>query len=76
MMKIKFEEMRSPEVGKLVEKEGVILLPIGACEEHGRHLPVGTDTFMAYRAALDAAEEVGEGIPIAACLVRIYSERA
>lgn len=64
-MKIRFEEMRSPEVGELVEKGGMVLLPIGACEEHGRHLPVGTDTFMAYRTALDAAEEVASTIPVA-----------
>jgi creatinine amidohydrolase len=62
-MKIRFEEMRSPEVGELVEKKGMVILPIGACEEHGRHLPVSTDTTMAYRAALEAAERVaGNGI--------------
>lgn len=65
MMSFKFEELRSPEIGELIENEGVILLPIGACEEHGRHLPVGTDTFMAYQAALDAASQVSGKIPIA-----------
>ncbi len=65
-MKIKFEEMRSPDIGKLAERKGIILVPIGACEEHGRHLPVVTDTKMAYRAALDAAEQAaGEGMPVA-----------
>ena len=64
-MKIKFEEMRSPEIGELVKKDGMVLLPIGACEEHGRHLPVITDTKMAYQAALDAAEKVSKKIPLA-----------
>ena len=63
-MKIKFEEMRSPEVDQFIEKDGMILLPIGACEEHGRHLPIITDTKMAYQAALDAAEIVCEKIPV------------
>ena len=65
MMRLKFEELRSPEIGELIEKQGMILLPIGACEEHGRHLPVVTDTSMAYQAALDAAEKVVGKIPIA-----------
>jgi creatinine amidohydrolase len=72
-MKIRFEEMRSPEVGELVERNGMVILPIGACEEHGRHLPVGTDTTMAYRASIDAAERAagagrrgdGTGVPLA-----------
>ncbi len=65
LMNIQFEELRSPEIGELIEKEGVILLPIGACEEHGRHLPVGTDTFMAFQAALEAAERISGKVPIA-----------
>lgn len=64
-MKIQFEEMRSPEVGELVAKKGMVIVPIGACEVHGRHLPVNTDTKMAYQAALDAAEKVAGDIPLA-----------
>ena len=64
-MRIKFEDMRSPEIGDLVKNDGMVLLPIGACEEHGRHLPVITDTKMAYQAALDAAKKVSKKIPIA-----------
>ena len=63
-MKLKFEEMRSPEVSEFAEKNGMVLMPIGACEEHGRHLPVITDTKMAYSAALDAARNVSGEIPI------------
>lgn len=65
MRGIRFEEFTSPEIGILAEKKAVVLIPIGACEEHGRHLPVGTDTHMAYRACIDAAEKVAERIPIA-----------
>ncbi len=63
-MKLKFEEMRSPEIAGFAEKNGMVLVPIGACEEHGRHLPVITDTKMAYSAALDAARSVSGEIPI------------
>jgi len=64
-VRIKFEEMRSPEIGRLVEKGATILLPIGAVEEHSRHLPVSTDTTIAYAAALAAAGRVAGRIPVA-----------
>ncbi len=64
-MKIKFEEMKSPEIEELVKKNGMVLIPIGACEEHARHLPVITDTLIAYKACIDAAEVVFPTIPIA-----------
>ena len=63
-MKLNFEEMRSPEIAEFADKKGMVLVPIGACEEHGRHLPVITDTKMAYTAALDAARKVSGEIPI------------
>jgi creatinine amidohydrolase len=63
-MKLRFEEMRSPEVEEFAKEDGMVLIPIGACEEHGRHLPVETDTKMAFQASLDAAERVSGKIPI------------
>ena len=64
-MKIKFEEMRSPEVEELIKKDGMVIIPIGACEVHGRHLPVITDTKMVYSAVMDAVGKMSKRIPIA-----------
>jgi creatinine amidohydrolase len=64
-MNINFEKMRSPEVGELVKKDGMVIIPIGACEEHGRHLPVNTDTEIAYNAVFEAAKKISKKIPIA-----------
>jgi creatinine amidohydrolase len=64
-MKIKFEEMRSGEVGELVKRDGMVIIPIGACEEHGRHCPINTDTVQAYQASFDAAKKISKKIPIA-----------
>ncbi len=36
--------LTSPEIRDLPKKDGVLLLPIGAIEQHGAHLPVLTDT--------------------------------
>ncbi|MBN1298400.1 MAG: creatininase family protein [Actinobacteria bacterium] len=63
-MKINFEEMRSPEIGKFIQDEGMVIVPIGACEVHSRHLPVITDTRMAYSAAMDAAKKMEGKIPL------------
>ena len=45
--------MTSPEVAALDKQDGVVVLPIGAVEQHGPHLPLSTDTMIATH-ALDA----------------------
>lgn len=40
-------EMTGPEVEQALKKSDVLLLPFGATEAHGAHLPLGTDTFEA-----------------------------
>ncbi len=64
-MDIKYENLRWPQIEQLAKKDGMIIIPIGACEEHGKHLPVITDTEIAYRISLGSAEKVRENIPIA-----------
>lgn len=45
--------LTSPEIAALDKDEGVVILPIGAVEQHGAHLPVLTDTLIA-TSTLDA----------------------
>lgn len=40
----KFDELSSAEFGKLVRKDPLVLMPLGAVEEHGAHLPLCTDS--------------------------------
>lgn len=58
-------EMSSHDVAAALEQTDVILLPFGATEAHGAHLPLGTDSMEAReicrRAALRLA---GEGCPV------------
>ena len=41
------DEMTGPEVEAALTKTDVLLLPVGATEAHGAHLPLGTDSFEA-----------------------------
>ena len=47
------------EVGEAARAGAVVVLPVGATEQHGPHLATGTDWMIAERAALAAAERVG-----------------
>jgi len=61
---IHFHEKTTEELKKKIEKNPVILLPVGQVEEHGLHLPVKTDVFIAEKICEKIAEETGKGIPV------------
>lgn len=46
-MKKRFEEFTHEELRNTIEKNTVILLPVGQIEQHGLHLPVKPDAFIA-----------------------------
>ena len=41
------ERITSPEFGRIAANNPLVIIPIGATESHGIHLPLGTDTFQA-----------------------------
>ncbi|BBF43524.1 creatinine amidohydrolase [Lachnospiraceae bacterium KM106-2] len=51
-------EMTWCEVEELAKKDAVVLLPVGVVEEHSRHLPLGTDIYVAAAQAKDIKEEM------------------
>ncbi|MDQ3876716.1 MAG: creatininase family protein [Actinomycetota bacterium] len=54
------EELTWPELAALLEAgEDLCLLPVGATEQHGRHLPVGTDTMIADAVCRDVSARTG-----------------
>lgn len=60
-----WEQLRAPELKKLAEKNAVVMIPMGAVEQHGPHLPVATDTILAQWIAERAAKEMWDkGIPV------------
>jgi len=52
--------MRSEDVGQAIDDGCVLILPVGATEQHGPHLPVGTDTLLVHQVALAAARQTGD----------------
>jgi creatinine amidohydrolase len=55
LQNLTWEEVRD----RIPESRETILLPVGSTEQHGPHLPVGTDTLVAVALAEDAAVEAG-----------------
>lgn len=59
-MKKKFvwSEMTWPEIREAIGEERVVLLPVGAIEQHGHHLPVDSDSLIAEEICRRAAAEM------------------
>jgi creatinine amidohydrolase len=55
----RIKEMRPSDVAALLDSDGRIIVPIGACEQHGPHLPLGSDTIIVERLADDLSAEFG-----------------
>lgn len=53
---MKFSELTSPEIAELDREATVVVIPIAAVEQHGPHLPTGTDTIIC-TALAEAIEE-------------------
>ena len=63
-MRLLFAELTRDESGKIAG-EGLLVLPVGATEQHGPHLPVGTDSMGAEFVARSAAATVADRFPVA-----------
>ena len=53
------EALTWQEAGRLLARDSRLLFPVGALEQHGPHLPLGTNTFLAESVAQRASNEVG-----------------
>ena len=52
-------------INEVAERDGsVLVVPMGSIEQHGRHMPVMTDVYLATAVATAAAEAVAEDVPV------------
>jgi len=54
----RFDELTDPEIGVALARSPRVILPMGSVEQHGPHLPTGTDFFAATAIALAVAEHL------------------
>lgn len=52
---VRWDRMTAPALRKLARQKTVVIIPIGATEQHGPHLPVQVDWRLAYEVSLRAA---------------------
>jgi creatinine amidohydrolase len=50
-------DLAPPDIAYYRAKSDIVLIPIGSCEQHGAHLPLGTDTITALEVSRRAAEK-------------------
>src|SRR3984893_1986983 len=53
-----FVELTQPEIAAQLKKNPLVILPAGSVEQHGPHLPAGTDSFAANTIAHAVAERM------------------
>jgi len=58
--KLRWQDLTSPELGVLAQAGAAVLVPVGAIEQHGPHLPVSTDITCALAVAEGAAQAISE----------------
>src|SRR5678810_701341 len=55
----RLKQMRPAEVAAIIERDPRLIVPVGTCEQHGPHLPLGSDTIIVERFASDLSAESG-----------------
>ena len=59
-MSVRLQEKSWKEAEEAIEaSKGVAVIPVGSVEQHGYHLPLGTDSYVAISLAEDAAAKTG-----------------
>ncbi|HZT42970.1 MAG TPA: creatininase family protein [Chthonomonadaceae bacterium] len=74
--KILYDELTWPEINEAVQAGKVILLPIGSTEQHGHHLPLDTDNFLARSVCLATARRIPREVLVMPTIPYGYNEHA
>lgn len=57
MKSVWLQENKWEDVASYLNTKKTIIVPVGSVEQHARHLPMGTDSFVAIKVAEDAAKQ-------------------
>ena len=60
MKKIMWQELRRTEFEAAIKADAVVIIPVGAIEQHGNHLPINTDANSCLSIAQRAAQAIDE----------------
>ncbi|MBN1642717.1 MAG: creatininase family protein [Anaerolineae bacterium] len=58
----RYNRLTWPEMNQAIEMGKVVLLPTGSTEQHGRHLPLDTDTFLVESVCMEAGRRAPDRI--------------
>lgn len=72
----RYEYLTWPEINEAVEAEKVLLLPIGSTEQHGHHLPLDVDNFLATNVCIEAAKKAPRELLVMPNIPYGYNEHA
>ncbi len=63
-MSRRYEDLSGPELGERLNADSIVLLPIGAVEQHGPHLPLSVDHVIAHEMATAVIDRCGEELDV------------
>jgi creatinine amidohydrolase/Fe(II)-dependent formamide hydrolase-like protein len=59
----RIEELTAPQIDALNRDKTIFILPIGMLEQHGPHLPIGSDSFGVSYGVTEVSKHVGKSLP-------------
>ena len=69
-----YDGLTWPELNEAVMAQKVVLLPIGSTEQHGHHLPLDVDNFLARSVCLEAAKRAPQELLVMPTIPYGYNE--
>ena len=55
---VMWTEITTDDINGEIKDRGIVIMPIGSIEQHGPHLPTGTDNYIGWAIAKKVAEEI------------------
>ena len=63
-MSRRYEDLTGPEIATEISSSSILLLPVGAVEQHGPHLPLSVDHVIAHETATAVVDECGDELDV------------